>query len=326
MEEPYPADLRKRIPWVLTLLVSLRLTGWKIGDPSHDKTQPPRRMTRGAFLKIAAGTIAYGFLILDATSCYVRTDPYFFTSGMSVDAAFPPPAKHMPTVLVLLRLLPPRLVRSSILAGQIYAMVTSMFYLPTLPAVGLNALGLLPDEWSPQTWPVFFGNFSAVGERGLRGLWGSWWHGMNRQITATPGRFLAQALGMPSRSAAAYALLTISAFFFSAVIHMGMIPPEPLSTVLSANEMRLCIASFFWAQIPAFAVELAVSKAVAHSAPQAFQWRATKVLVLAWTAGWLCLTLPILTDPFREIGYWTYYAVPVSLLRGLAGKGWIAWQ
>lgn len=325
VEEPYPLRLTKRVPWVLTLLVSLRLTGWRIGDASHDNTQPPRGMSRRRFLNIAIGTIAYSYLILDATSCYVRTDPYFSTSRMSVDAAYAAPTADMSVPLVLLRLLPPRLLRSSILAGQIFAMVTSMFYLPTLPAVCLNALGLLPDEWSPHTWPVFFGEFSAVGDRGLRGLWGSWWHGMNRQITATPGRAVAQALELPNKSIAAYALVTTSAFLFSGVIHMGMIPPEPESSVLSANEMRLCIAIFFWAQIPAFGVEMVVSKAIARFAPQVPQWRASKMLVLAWTAGWLCLTLPILTDPFREIGYWTYHAVPVSVLRGLAGKGGMTW-
>lgn len=325
VEEPYPMEMRRRVAWVLTLLVSLRLTGWRIGEAAHDKTQPPRGMKRMEFLKIAVGTIACSYFILDATSCYVRSDPYFFRSGMSVDAAYPAPNADMPIALVLLRLLPPRLLRASILAGQIFAMVTSMFYLPALPAVGLNALGLLPEEWSPHTWPVFFGEFSAVGDRGLRGLWGSWWHGMNRQVTATPGRALAQALHIPTNSVVAYALLATSAFFFSGVIHMGMIPPEPESTVLSANEMRLCIAGFFWAQIPAFGVELVVSRAIARFAPQLPQWRVAKMAVLAWTAGWLCLTLPILTDPFREIGYWTYHAVPISLLQGLAGNGWIAW-
>lgn len=325
VEEAYPVQLGRRIPWVLTLLVSLRLTGWRIADASHDKTQPPRRMSPREFLKTAVATITCSYVILDATSCYVRTDPYFFMSGMSVDAAYPAPTAGKPMVLVLLRLFPPRLLRSSILAGQIFAMVTSMFYLPTLPAIGLNAVGFLPDQWSPQTWPVFFGEFAAVGERGLRGLWGSWWHGMNRQITATPGRALAQALGLPSESLAAYALLTTSAFFFSGVIHMGLIPPEPKSTALSANDMRLRFAVFFWAQIPAFAVEVAVSKAIARFVPQIPSLRASKMAVLVWTAGWLCLTLPVLTSPFREIGYWTYHAVPVSLMKGLAGEGWLMW-
>ena len=310
---------------MLTLLVSLRLTGWKVGDASHDRQQPPPRLSRAAFFRVAGSTVAWGYFILDLSSWYVRTDPYFFASGMSIDAPLPPPSSEMPTLFTLIRLLPPRLVRSSVLAGQIYAMVTSMFFLPTLPAVGLNALNLVPDEWSPQTWPVFFGNFSAIGERGLQGLWGSWWHGMNREMTASQGRGTAELLGVPSKSTLRYAMIATSAFFFSGIVHMGMIPPQPPSMNMSASTMRLYIAAFFWAQIPAFGVEVMVAKAVARATPEVVQWSAVRSLVLIWVATWLCMTLPLLTVPFREIGYWHYYAVPISVLRGLSGNGWLTW-
>ncbi|CAD6592137.1 MAG: Serine/threonine-protein phosphatase 4 catalytic subunit [Alectoria sarmentosa] len=171
VEEAYPEGLARRIPWVFTLLVSLRLTGWKIGDPSHDKTQPPARRSRAAFLKHAVPIAVQSYLLLDAAAFYVRTDPYFTTSGMEVDHPFPLPSAEMATWLVMLRLLPPRLVRCSVLAGQIYAMVTGMFYIPLTPMVSLNAVGILPYEWSPHTWPLPFGHFSAVQESGLRGLW-----------------------------------------------------------------------------------------------------------------------------------------------------------
>ncbi len=325
MEEGYPESLAKRIPWVLTLLVSIRLAGWKIGDPSHDKTQPAPRLTRVAFSKHALIIIVQAFAILDATSCYVLTDPYFVTPGMGVDEPFPPPSTNLPTLLGTLRILPPRLLRSTVLAGQVYAMVTSMFYLPTIPVVGLNAIGVLPGEWSPHTWPVLFGSFSAVGERGLRGLWGSWWHHFNRHITSTPGRELAQVMGIPTTSSLGYVFLTVSAFSLSGVIHMGMIPPEPAPSLTSVNMMRLYLAAFFWAQIPAFQIELIVSKLVATSVPSVSRFPTTRILVLLWVAGWLSLTLPLLSVPFREIGYWRHFPLPVSLFRGLAGKRWLTW-
>ena len=325
VEEGYPESLAMRIPWVLTLLVSIRLAGWKIGDSSHDKTQPAPRLSRVAYSKHAFLIIMQTFAVLDVASCYVLTDTYFVTSGMRVDEPFPPPSKDLPTLLSALRLLPPRMLRSAAIAGQVYAMVTSMFYLPTIPVVGLNAIGMLPDEWSPHTWPVFFGSFSAVGERGLRGLWGSWWHHLNRQITSTPGRELARVMGVPTTSLLGYSLLTVSAFFLSGVIHMGMIPPEPGSSLMTANMMRLYLAAFFWAQIPAFQVELVVSKLVATSLPSVTSFSTTRIIVLLWVAGWLSLTLPLLTNPFREIGYWRYFPLPVSLFRGLAGKGWLTW-
>lgn len=325
VEEPYPGSLKKRLPWVLTLLVSLRLAGWRVGDPSHDKTQPPPRLSRMEFLKVAVWTIIHGYFILDATSMYVQTDPYFHDAGVGVAEAFLAPGAHTPVWLFALKSLPPRVVRVSILAGQIYAIVPSMFFLPTIPAVGLNAIGLLPDEWSPHTWPVIFGEFSAVGQRGLRGLWGSWWHGMNRQVTATPGRSLAQALGIPTKSTLGFALLAVSAFVFSGVVHMGMIPPEPESKVLSAGVMRLYVAGFFWAQIPAFAIEFAAAAAISHYAPHVVEWRVARLLTLVWVAFILSLTLPLLTVPFREIGYWHVHAVPISLFQGLVGKGWVTW-
>ena len=325
VEEGYPQSLAKRIPWVLTLLVSIRLAGWKIGDPSHDRTQPTPRLTRVAFSKHALIIIAQAFAILDAASCYVLTDPYFVTPGMSVDELFPPPSKDLPTLLNALRILPPRLLRSTAIAGQVYAMVTSMFYLPTLPVLGLNAIGMLPDEWSPHTWPVFFGSFSAVGERGLRGLWGSWWHHLNRHITSTPGRELAHVIGIPTTSTLGYSFLTVSAFVLSGVIHMGMIPPEPGSSLMSVNMMRLYLAAFFWAQIPAFQIELVVSKLVATCVPSVPRFPTTRIFVLLWVVGWLSLTLPLLSVPFREIGYWRYFPLPASLFRGLAGKGWLTW-
>ena len=325
VEEAYPEELAKRIPWVLTLLVSIRLAGWKIGDPSHDRTQPPRRLGRLAFVKKAGSIVVQSYLVLDAAAFYAKTDPYFTTSGIEVDSAFPPPSAEMATWLVMLRLLPPRLLRCSVLAGQIYAMVTGMFHIPLILIVGLNAVGILPSEWSPQTWPLPFGHFSAVCKRGLRGLWGQWWHGMNRQMSAPMGRSLAQALGIPTKSLRGFALLTMSAFFFSGVIHMGLIPPEPQTSLYSTLWMRLHVAGFFWAQIPAFAVEVAVSKLAARFLPQALDLSVTRGLVICWTAAFLCLTLPLLAVPFRELWYWHFYPVPVSLLQGLSGKGWWTW-
>lgn len=325
VEEPYPENLSKRIPWVFTLLVSLRLAGWKIGEPSHDRTQPPKHMTRTAFLKHAMAINISSYLLLDLAAAYVQTDPYFTTSGMSVDTPFPPLAGHMQLPLVLLRLLPPRLVRASILAVQIYAAVTSLFYLGTPMAVGLNALRIIPDQWSPHTWPLFLGNFSEIWDRGLRGLWGKWWHHNNRQATATPGRALAQALGVKTSSTLGFALLALSAFFFSGVLHTGLIPPYPKSVVLTSLEMKLYVGSFFWAQIPAFAVEVAVAKLFAKFAPGVPEWRSSKVVILVWTAAWLCLTFPLLTPPFRELGYWSRYPIPISVVQGLSSGHWRTW-
>jgi len=321
----YPDAWMERIPWVLTLLVSLRFTGWRIGDAKHDEQQPPKAMGRWEYSKHVVPIVALCYALLDATSCYVKTDPFFVTSGIGVDAPLPPSARDMPSLLVLFRLLPPRLARSSVLATQVYAMVAGMFYLPVLPVVALNAVGVISDEWSPHTWPPFFGDFRTVADRGLRGLWGSWWHQINRQLIEKPGRALAHALCLSTLSSLGYGCMVATAFFFSGIMHMGLVPPKLRSEALTANEMRLYVGGFFWSQVPAFAVEVVVSKLFARFAPHVPQWSVAKIVILAWTAAWLCFTLPLLAVPFREIGYWTMFPLPFSVFQGLAGQGWRTW-
>ncbi|KAL6719054.1 hypothetical protein ACLMJK_003289 [Lecanora helva] len=326
VEERYPENLGRRMLWVLTLLFSARLTGWKVGIESNDRKQPPPVLSKLAYAKTVVYTVIQGYFILDLTSCYVPTDPYFYTSGMEIDEPFPPPSPDTSDLIVMLRLLPPRLVRCSILAGEIYGSVKGMFLLPALPLLALNALGYWPDHLSPHTWPVFFGNFSAIGERGLRGLWGTWWHGMNRHITATHGRGVIDTLDISSKSTLGYTVIVASAFFFSGLIHTGMIPPYPESSFLSASRMRLCIAGFFWGQVPGIGIETVIAKLAGQYAPSLVGWPVSKFLVFVWVTAWLCLTLPLLPIAFREIGYWHYHAVPVSMLRGLAGEGWLTWR
>lgn len=322
IEEPYPIDgLRKRWKWILTLLVSLRLVGWRMGDRSHDRTQPYKPTSRLAYLKHASSVALLGYLVLDASFLYVPCDPYFTVSGIGVDDPYLSSSCASDPFFKLLQNLPPRLLRSCALAAQIFALVSGGFYLSTIPAVLANALGLFPEEWSPHAWPHFYGSFSAVYDGGLRGLWGTWWHQMEREITGNTGRALASFLRLPPGSIARYTFMVAIAFLLSGTVHMGMIPPQPLSQNMSANMMRLYIGSFFWSQVPGIGVETLVSKLTCRYAPGMAKQPWIKVLAFTWTGCWLCLTLPLLVVPFREIGYWRGSPVPVSLLRH-AEDGW----
>lgn len=329
-EQAYPESLLERIPWVLTLLVSIRLAGWKTGDLFHDKTQPiPRSMTRTVFLKRALKMCVFNYILLDISACYALTDPYFTTSEMSVDIPFShanPSAGVGGFLLILIRHSPPRLIRCCTLAAHIHGLIAGGFFSLTIPIVSLNAMDLLPDEWSPHTWPVFFGEFSAVLTRGLRGLWGTWWHQMNRQIHATPGRALISIMGVTKESLLGKMTVLMVAFGLSGWMHMGMIPPEPLWTTATPHRMRLAVAAFFWAQPLGIALEYAVMIFLNWIAPRVHRWPMAQLVVLTWVSTWLCLTLPWLTVPFRELGYWTVYPIPLSILNGLAGYGWRTWH
>ncbi|MCJ1470274.1 hypothetical protein MMC07_008919 [Pseudocyphellaria aurata] len=319
-EEEYPSDLWSRIPWVLTLMVSFRYTNWKIGEPSHDRQQPCKGLTRQKYLKMVSISTLQHYLLLDVAAAYLQTDPYFF-QPISIDTPFNLSTTETPAAFAPLKLLPPRLVRASIIAAQIYAAVNILFTLPALLAV---ALGVLPDEWSPHTWPMFFGPFSAVSTKGIRGLWGRWWHQTNRHITSTPGRGLNNLLGISSSSNMGFAALVTSAFFFSGLTHIGLIPPQPLATDVSVNEMRLHMGALFWVQILGFGIELVVIGLLGKNTSRLPSW-AARFLTLSWTAAWLCMTLPLVTLPFRGMKYWEAYPVPFSPAQALLGKGWFTW-
>ncbi|KAL8709887.1 MAG: hypothetical protein Q9220_005503 [cf. Caloplaca sp. 1 TL-2023] len=236
-EESYPSTLSRRIPWVLTLLPSLRLSNWKTGVPAHDRTQPITPMLRSTYLIRATLLAAQSFIILDITSTLVRYDPYFHVPNTSISSPLPPFSSNT-IINSIIHTLPPRLLRTTILSAQSHALITQGGALPTLFPVLLSSLGLWPEAWSPHTWPLFFGPFSAVYERGLRGLWGSWWHQTNRYL-ATPGRYLARKLGARERGMGMYALSVASAFGLSGVMHMGLVPPEPRGGGgMGAGEMR----------------------------------------------------------------------------------------
>ena len=328
-EESYPTDLQKRVIWVLTLLPSWRFPSWHISRPFHDIHQPPPRSTRPAFLRFALLSILEGYLLLDLTSLYTPYDPYFHVSNTAISSPFPtPPASNTAIpryITTLWAYASPRLLRAAVLALQLYALIPHLFALPALMPLFLNYAGLASDTWSPHTWPPFFGPFSSITYRGLRALWGTWWHQMNRYLHSSPGAWAADHLHLKRGGWMRYAFIVISGFGFSGIMHTGLIPPFPLYEALSATQMRAYVASFFWVQVPGIFIELVVAEAVGRWAPRWKEGVIARSVTLAWVALWLCWTLPLLVVPFRELGYWTYPPMPISILGWMTGRGWWTW-
>ena len=146
---------------------------------------------------------------------------------------------------------------------------------------------------------------------------------MSRHVVSPPGRAFADVLHLDPRSRLRYMLVTVSAFGFSGLMHMGLIPPQPLHTTMTAMEMRLWIGSFFWVQIAGFGIELAVSRIFRRVGGQVSGL--VRMVVLIWVSTWLCATLPLLVPPFRELGYWSVYPIPFSIFQGVLGDGWLQW-
>ncbi|MCJ1381617.1 hypothetical protein MMC17_004728 [Xylographa soralifera] len=327
-EEPYPSTLSARIRWVLDLLPSIRLSGWKIGDLVHDSTQPPTPLTRRAYLRHAALIASTSFLLFDTATFLARHDSYFTDRSVPISSPYPSAlstsVNHsaLPRVLSPLLILPPYILRPLVIATHIYATMTLGGALATTPLL------VLPTPFSPHLYPMFFGPFSSVLDRGLRGLWGTWWHQTMRYQNSMPGRALAQYLGLQPGGRGDYALRTISAFGLSGWIHMGLVPPEPLGGV-DAWKVRMAVGVFFWVQVLGFAVEVGARDLARwmglgkRGRERRWSKIGRRAGTLVWVLGWLCGTLPLLGWAGKELGYFGMYPLPVSLwMRVVEGKWW----
>jgi hypothetical protein len=92
IEQPYPTKWSERLPWIGTLLISMRFIDWKIASPSHDTKQParhPHPPSHFRFISTAVLRTITGYIVMDLTSAWTQQDPYFKTFGVGVDSALP---------------------------------------------------------------------------------------------------------------------------------------------------------------------------------------------------------------------------------------------
>lgn len=322
-EQPYPPSLIERLPWVGVLLVSIRLNTWKINSPSHERSQPPPPAfnNRIAFVRHALFCFLRGYLTLDVTRAYLSYDPYFTGTASSISSPLP---------FSQISFIPPHLLRSMVIGAQAWALIGQMFYLPCLLPVGLHALGLLSDEWSPHIWPPYFGSPRAIFLNGVRGFWGQYWHQTMRWTVAGPGYAIADAFALDKKGFLRYAIITVVAFMLSGIVHMGLVPPEPTNATIPVNRIRLCVAAFFWWQPLAMLLEIVVERLTARYVKYGY-WQTTlgsgtKMAINAvWVMAWFALTLPLFGEAGKQLGYWRVWPMPVSLWKGLRGEGWVTW-
>jgi len=44
-----------------------------------------------------------------------------------------------------------------------------------------------------------------------------------------------------------------------------------------------------------------------------------------WVVAWFSISLALLAEMGRQLGYWRVWPVPVSIWKGLRNEGWVAW-
>jgi hypothetical protein len=114
---------------------------------------------------------------------------------------------------------------------------------------------------------------------------------------------------------------------------MGLVPPEPLHLAdgVSVSFVRALVGGFFWVQVVGMLVEDVVGRCLERVVSRetrrtkAWWWLRAVVNVL-WLYSWFCCCMPLLGEAGRQLGWWRHWLVPVSLVKGLRGEGWIAWE
>lgn len=317
-DELYPKDPLTRLHWILTLMASIRMNGWKTGSSRHDNAQahPSPHPTRWQFWLRTVPQQLTSICLLSLTTLIAKHDPYFYDAGrLALNTPYP---RYLPAnvpfitrmLLITTRTIPPRILRPLSFGLGAYSILTMQYCIPAPLAVLTNYLFHFPsDAWSPHTNGRYFGPFSSVLDHGVSGIWGKWWHDQMKVMTSGPGIALGRALGWRGEgrrtNAKAYGLQVASAFFFSGVVHMGLVPPQPLYTISrTPMQLRWHIAAFFWVQGLGVLIELCVAMVFRireHTMARKFGMR---ILRLTWAVTWLCLTIPLLAVPFAELGYW----------------------
>ena len=139
-----------------------------------------------------------------------------------------------------------------------------------------------------------------------------------RVMSSAPGDWVADQLGLTGEGRPRWALKVISGFGFSGVTHMGLVPP----LIENAATLRWQIAGFFWMQGLGVLLESGVGMVWEYLQGDGKSSRKNKssssvsmrTLRLAWVLTWICFTIPLLRDPFRDLGWWKLYPLPEVLI------------
>ncbi|KAK3906816.1 hypothetical protein C8A05DRAFT_11499 [Staphylotrichum tortipilum] len=218
--QPFPAKapLLTRLAWTADLLTAWRGAGWNFAisslphppRPPKDLLQsgsplpvrldlippsPARSTTYAAFLRSRLTHFALSYLTIDILTSTMRSNPYF-VHGPDPSAHHTSYAEYFDPRIMLRKLLTRNLPAFvGIMAGlHLYASALQLLVVfPLRRVVGVKA-----ELWMH---PTLFGEFwESIGDRGLSGLWGVWWHQTFRAGFVAPGEWIASS-GLASEGA-----------------------------------------------------------------------------------------------------------------------------
>jgi len=358
--EGYPEDRwKERLRWAGTLIISLQLKNFLIGERRHDSRQLRPPPPRGGYSKFAR-TLVFRtillYLLLDFTSWLITSSPFLCFRSIVNPSLTPLRGvfEHIAARICMMAHLGAALalytgyLPLSLLTVALWPFPHARYHPFISPYMATPHFGPISSIWNPakrngKVW-------------GLRAFWGTFWHGNMRYYTSTPGLALANILGLQPKSTVRYMIVVSMAFALSGAVHAGMVPPRPWPLLYSqllgggstAAQLRCKIAGFFILQIPGIAFEAIIDSSFSPRQPSINgettlrkgrahghavnkqkakeetrrTWSPAKQLGAAlWFTAWFSGTMWMTVMPVgRELGWWKCPAVPVSIVSWVMGK------
>lgn len=173
---------------------------------------------------------------------------------------------------------------------------------------------MYPPYWGPM--------FRSLGEKGLSGMWGTWWHQMFRYGISEPSRLLVKWLGIHPRGRMSRAIQILVAFTVTGLIHAAA-----SSTTFSIVPSRPADPFwFFFCQGLGILAQSLVSGFL--NSLFKFPRVVKQASNLAFVVLFLWYTAPLLVADFARCGIWLFEPLPVTFVRGLGfgpGDCWFPW-
>lgn len=338
----YPRNFLHRLDWSIDLITTFRGINWNFKVPIKTyavpppEGNPPELSEKAAELnknalrdlrRTAIRNFIYYYFVVDVLKTFMITDPYWL--GIA------PLESRSPWIWLskLNDILPgaTRFVRLSVSLSAVVAALTIIFSLSplfftiVLPYIAGDKLYAITKSPLLEVWmypPQWGSMFDTLCNKGLAGMWSTWWHQMFRYGISEPSRLLIQKLNISPRGQAARALQLFIAFGLTASIHaaassttFSIIPCRPSHPFI-----------FFIGQAVGILIQTEASRRLnaIMSFPRVIR-RAGNfgfAFVFLWYIG------PYLADDFARCGIWLFEPIPISPLRGLGfgpGDCWIPW-
>jgi hypothetical protein len=335
--QSYPSTLRERFSWVMDLLQNFRGPGWNWVIPPLPALPPNIKVSLNEPIDAASWTgvssiglrrfntrrelfisrvprFILGYFALDLLKCIMKADPYYTFGPNTYD--LPPRLRNFsPWTL--------RFIRQAISSLAIITSLEMVFYLPPLIMsllCGPRILGLRAEPWYyPSTW----GSFSNILNKGLNGLWGSWWHQTFRFIFSAPTNYFIREGYFSPKSTKAKISALVFAFGISGFLHSG----GSISQFPKTHPSHASI--FFMLQALGILLQSTLCS-IFYPQIKRLPSSVRKAGNLLFTLAWMFETGYWLTDDFARGGIWLYEPIPVSVFRGMGygdkGDGWWCWE